>query len=137
MRLEQLLGAPFARGGRDASGIDCLGVALAGTHQLGNPVPDPWLTFLEQWQSQAAGERPPVDLIGFPKTWRRVEYADDPRAWSRDVRQGDVWCWRVRPNRMPGVGIIYNGRVWTATPRAGVVSLEPHKATKPDEVWRP
>lgn len=135
MKLEQLLGTKFVPGGRTADGIDCLGVALVGCKQLGNPVPDPWIAFLEQWRGAGGGE--PPRLPGFPDTWRQVEYADDPAAWCGDVHDGDVWLWYGRGPRMPGAGVVHRGRVWTAHPRAGVVSLEPHRSRKPDEVWRP
>ena len=134
--INQLLGTPFLAGGRSSVGIDCLGVTLAVSAHLGNPIPDPWLAFLEQWNRQAKGQ-PPLDLPGFPNTWRRLDYADDVRAWSRDVHTGDVWLWHGTPARMPGAGIMYKGRVWTAKPDAGVLALEPHRAPKPDEVWRP
>lgn len=125
--LEHLLGAPFLQGGRTPSGIDCLGVTLIGAAQLGHPIPDPWGTFLEQWNRQDKSD-PPVDLPGFPIAWHKVD--------SAEVLDGDVWLWHRKPRRMPGAGIVYRGRVWTSNPNTGVIALEPHKAEPPAEVWR-
>ena len=136
MRLEDVRRARFGRGARGPDRIDCLGVTLVGCSQLGNPLPDPWQTFLVAWRRQAAGD-PPLEMTGLPETWRRLEFEDSPTAWSRDVRDGDVWLWHRAGANYPGCGVVYQGRVWTATVEAGVVALEPHRAQKPDEVWRP
>lgn len=128
MNEHELRAAPYKLGGRTAAGLDCLGVALAISNELGNEWGDPFAAFLSQWR---ADHKPPVSATGFPATWRRVLCAR-----TGGVRDGDVWVWHALADH-PTVGIVRDGRVWTATPAAGVVAITPEKATQPDEVWRP
>jgi cell wall-associated NlpC family hydrolase len=65
--LELLVGVPFKVGGRDISGMDCLGLVLAGCQLLGRPFPDPWKRYAEVWQR---GERPIEELT--PAGWSQL-----------------------------------------------------------------
>lgn len=124
----ELRAAPYKLGGRSAAGVDCLGVALAISNDLGNEWRDPWRAFLDQWRTDQA---PPLSSTGFPPTWRRVDGVP-----GAGVQPGDVWVWHKLADH-PTVGIVRGGKVWTATPGAGVLAIAPDKATQPDEVWRP
>jgi cell wall-associated NlpC family hydrolase len=133
----QLRSAPYRQGGRDARGIDCLGVVLRA---LGSSIPALWRRVFDQWRD--AGEVPPLDGC-FPRSWRRIEYeheaSDSCHLYWRDVLQdmrcGDVWLWEVHEH--PGCAIVVGGMLWTATPDAGVVAVRPDRSIRPRQVWRP
>lgn len=124
--------APWASGGRDASGIDCLGVVLLVCERLGHEVEDPWPRFLREWNQ--LGKMPDFGS-GLPASWRRMVYSD-AADMLRDMRTGDVWVWRIA-GLHPGCGVVVEGRIWTAEPASGVVCLDPSRAYTPEQVWRP
>lgn len=78
--VSKLVGAPFLRGGRDALGIDCLGVVLAGLRVLRPDlqIRDPWAVLRETWD---LGQIEPE--VAFPGDWR------DLPAHAK-LREGDV-----------------------------------------------
>lgn len=108
---DELRRAPWVEGGRDANGIDCLGVVLAVALRLGLNLTDPW--------KRAVGN-------GFPDDWVRVDH-DGKRS------DGDVWLWH-QPR--PHVAIVADGMVVTAREPQGVVALPPERMRRADEVWR-
>ena len=119
---------PYKLGGRTSAGVDCLGVALLISNELGNEWRDPWRAFLDKWQ---ADDAPPLSSTGFPAHWRRVDQAP-----GASVQPGDVWVWHTL-NDHPTVGIVRDGLIWTAAPGVGVIALASNKTTPPDEIWRP
>lgn len=132
VELDDVASAPFKRGGRDASGIDCLGVVLIASRELGHPLRDPWQHFLEVWRDR--GQVPDM-ATGFPDSWRRIEY--DGTGYLADMRDGDVWLWNPTCDRYPGCAIVIAGLLTTALPDAGLVRLPPQKVQAPNQVWRP
>lgn len=127
-RMKDLLGIPWQLGARFGSGsIDCYGVAIEIARRRGQALCDAWPVLLEAWR----GGAPVLQLIerSWLDPWQRVE-AGAARARPQDL---DIW---LTNDRRPGVGIIVDGRLWTATPEAGVVSLAPAAAGTPVEVWR-
>ena len=62
-----LLGIPFARGGRTREGMDCLGIVLAGLEVLRPDLEldDPWEAIRDDWE---AGIRPEV----VPPEWEEI-----------------------------------------------------------------
>lgn len=125
----QLRGMRYRLGGRGLDGtIDCYGVTLAKAAEQGRPLGDVWQQVCRQWRT--GGEL--AYAHGFPAGWRRLHGDELLRARTMP-QNGDVW---VMHTAHPGVGIIDGGRFWTATPEAGVVSLDPMRAAVPSEVWR-
>lgn len=109
---KDLLRMRYAVGGRGPHVVDCLGVVLLVLQRLGIPLADPWPRFVSDW---SAGCDPGSMLE-----------RDPGEGWKRTVpvhatRDGDM----LITNELPlGVGVVYQGRVWTAMPDRHVVSLE-------------
>lgn len=110
---DELRRAPWVQGGRDASGLDCLGVVLAVAQRLGLNLVDPWAH---------------AEHTGFPADWARISGLD-----AVEPRTGDVWLWH---SPRPHVGIVVDGVIVTSRERQGVVAMPPMRCKPPDEVWR-
>jgi hypothetical protein len=118
----ELLRTPFARGGRQVGrGLDCLGVVCAQLGRRGVDFPDPWQQLAASWQ---AGE--PLDVGPLmPAGWRRLGELERPR--DLDV----VFLDAARAS----IGLVEDGRVWTATDEGGVLRL-PLERCKVAQAWR-
>lgn len=72
--VSELVGIPFATGGRDyrptVGAADCLGIVTEALRRLGIPWQDPWERVAEQWER---GERPIGAAI--PDGWRELPAA--------------------------------------------------------------
>jgi cell wall-associated NlpC family hydrolase len=115
-----LLSAPYRLGGRDTSGLDCLGVVLLVLQIRGVPEFDPWDGIIGSWRN---GE---VDCAsGFPEGWKRAEGAPI---------DGDVLIFFTDHSWS---AIVHEGNLWTAHPSVGVWCKPVGRFKKaPREVWR-
>lgn len=121
-RLHELMGAPYRDGGRDKDGINCLGVVLEVVKAAGKPIPEPLDRMLDVWRQ--TGELNPG--VAMPANWRQVLRSE---LCYLDL---DIIVW-LHP---PGCGVVLGGKLWTATPEAGVIAQSLLRCRAPDEHWR-
>lgn len=136
---QDLIGVPFVRGGRDRSGLDCLGVVLEILDRMGIPResrPDPWARLRELYDSRDRGALREILAGGqvIPSAWRRLE------TWPTTPRDGLLLI--SEPSRgwdglqEAGVGVTSGGRIVTARPQLGVIALPWSRAPRRfSEVW--
>lgn len=117
-----LLRIPYRLRGRDASGIDCLGVVwLIQTHWMKVTLPDPWQSIKQQWRDAGTFEA----STGLPEEWKKVD--DKPQEGDILLFESDhVWC-----------ATVYQGHIWSADANVGVWCKPLNRfERKPKEVWR-
>jgi len=118
-----LLRMRWRLGARGPHEIDCLGVSMVLLARMGRAIEDPWQRLLRRWQ---AGEDPAHVLDESPGDgWFRV--LPDERSL-----QGDLWILGTDPL---GAGVVFEGRLWTATREANVVA-RPLSWRRAIGVWR-
>lgn len=117
-----LLRTPYRLRGRDAEGVDCLGVVwFIQTHERKQTLPDPWQSVEQQWRARGTFDA----STGLPDTWQKVD--GPPKDGDIMLFDGEhVWC-----------ATVHEGHVWSAHPKVGVWCKSLAKfEKKPKELWR-
>jgi len=118
----ELLSIPYRIGGRDHTGIDCLGVVLHVLRLQGKRPMDPWRQLLSAYRTRSL-----CSISAFPQGWSRQH---PPFDW----RDGDVLLFH---DDHSWSAVVDDGHLWSANPRTGVWNKDLNRLVKqPNEVWR-